>query len=62
MPKTEIRSGPGLRMSKTFARHLCATGANGSLKQRISLSRTAQELAVFMLSDPYLALRRTIGT
>ena len=35
--------------------------ANGSLKQRISLSRTAQELAVFMLSDPYLALRRTIG-
>ena len=35
--------------------------ANGSLKQRISLSRTAQELAVFMLSDAYLALRRTIG-
>jgi len=35
--------------------------ANGNLKQRISLSRTAQELAVFMLSDPYLALRRTIG-
>ncbi len=35
--------------------------ANGSLKQRISLSRTAQELAVFMLSDAYLGLRRTIG-
>ena len=35
--------------------------ANGSLKQRISLSRTAQDLAVFMLSDAYLALRRTIG-
>ena len=36
--------------------------ANGSLKQRISLSRTAQELAVFMLSDAYLALRRQIAT
>ena len=35
--------------------------ANGSLKQRISLSRTAQELAVFMLSDAYLALRRQIA-
>lgn len=36
--------------------------ANGSLKQRISLSRTAQELAVFMLSDAYLALRRQLAT
>ncbi len=36
--------------------------ANGSLKQRISLSRTAQELAVFMLSDAYLALRRQMAT
>jgi hypothetical protein len=36
--------------------------ANGSLKQRISLSRTAQELAVFMLSDAYLTLRRQIAT
>lgn len=35
--------------------------ANGSLKQRVGLSRTAQELAVFMLSDAYLGLRRTIG-
>lgn len=35
--------------------------ANGSLKQRISLSRTAQELAVFMLSDAYLALRRQMS-
>ncbi|MBK9757213.1 MAG: tetratricopeptide repeat protein [Nannocystis sp.] len=36
--------------------------ANGSLKQRISLSRTAQELAVFMLSDAYLTLRRQVAT
>jgi tetratricopeptide (TPR) repeat protein len=36
--------------------------ANGSLKQRISLSRTAQDLAVFMLSDAYLALRRQIAS
>ncbi len=36
--------------------------ANGSLKQRVSLSRTAQELAVFMLSDAYLSLREQISS
>lgn len=35
--------------------------ANGGLKQRISLSRTAQELAVFMMSDAHLTLRKAIG-
>lgn len=36
--------------------------ANGGLKQRISLSRSAQDLAVFMMSDAYLALRKSAGS
>ena len=35
--------------------------ANGSLKQRIVLSRNAQELCVWMLSDAYLALRQAVA-
>jgi hypothetical protein len=35
--------------------------ANGSLKQRIVLSRNAQELCVFMLSDAYLSLRKAFA-
>ncbi|MCB9702042.1 MAG: tetratricopeptide repeat protein [Myxococcales bacterium] len=36
--------------------------ANGSLKQRISFSRNAQELAVFLLSDAFLGLREVALT
>lgn len=34
--------------------------ANGNLKQRIVLSRSAQDLCVWMLSDAYLALRKAV--
>lgn len=35
--------------------------ANGSLKQRIVLSRNAQDLCVWMLSDAHLALRKAVA-
>lgn len=35
--------------------------ANGNIKQRIVLSRNAQDLCVWMLSDAYLALRKAVA-